>query len=236
MGTFHPNAQCQLKMEARLPLTPFFGHYTVPVNIDGRDYPMMVDTGAMKTMLTPAVINTLAPRTEQSQAQRVTGVDTDAQSQYAHIVPSLKLGPSEWKNLNVLTGMWPPPRLQTRPNAPVGLIGADVLSRYDVEFDFPAKQMTLYTAQDCLGWFAPWQGEYYEYFPQTVRHGLFVLPVALNGHQARAVLDTGATRTVVTKSVAFAAGVQPVALAQAPQQVSMGVQANAFRTTSTASI
>jgi predicted aspartyl protease len=230
MSTAHPNAECRLKMEARLPLTPFFGHYTTPVNIGGHSGPMMIDTGASKTTIMRSVADTLAPQTNHSQAQRVAGLGMENWSEYERIVPSLKFGTSEWTDLKVLTGNILPPRLLSAQNAPVGLIGADVLSRYDVDFDFPARQMTLYTAQNCLGWFAPWPGQYYEYFPQAVRRGIFVLPVALNGHAARAVLDTGAAHTMVTRSVAFAAGVQPIVLAQAPQRVNMGVQANAFRT------
>jgi|GEM_PF-1567793 len=230
MGTARPNAECRLKMEARLPLTPFAGRYTALVNIGGRDYPMLIDTGATKTMLRRDIADTLAPQTDYSQAQRVAGVGMENWSEYEHIVPSLKFGGSEWKGLKVLTATLLPPRLQALPGAPMGLIGTDLLSRYDVDFDFPARKMTLYTAQNCLGWFAPWPGEYYEYFPQKVMKGIFLLPVALNGHQARAVLDTGTTRTVVTRSVAIAAGVQPIVLTNAPQRLDTGVQANVFRT------
>ncbi|RQH02220.1 retroviral-like aspartic protease family protein [Paraburkholderia dinghuensis] len=206
MVTAHPNPECQLKMEARLPMTENSGHYIVPVSINGKDYPMIVDTGA-STSLTPAVADMMELATDNSSARRAAGIGTEVRSEYPRIVPSLKLGPSEWINLEVLTSDMLSAKMKAMQPPPVGLLGADVLSRYDVEFDFPARQMTLYTAQNCFGSFAPWQGRYFEYMPDPSRQHRFLLPVVLNGHPTDALLDTGATRSMVTKQSAFDAGV-----------------------------
>ena len=49
------NSACQLKLEAKLPMTESFRHYTVPVSIGGRAYPMLIDTGAEGTAIVPNV-------------------------------------------------------------------------------------------------------------------------------------------------------------------------------------
>jgi predicted aspartyl protease len=206
MNTAHPNPECHLKLEARLSMTEGFGHYMVPVNINGSDYPMIVDTGS-STSLTPAVADRMGLATDNGSARLAVGIGSDARPEYARIVPSLKLGPSEWTNLKVMTSDMMSARLKALQPPPVGLLGADVLSRYDVEFDFPARQMTLYTAQNCVGWYAPWQGPYFEYLPDPSTQHRFLLPVVLNGHAMDAVLATGASRSMVTKRTAFDAGV-----------------------------
>ncbi|WP_159444557.1 retroviral-like aspartic protease family protein [Paraburkholderia ribeironis] len=211
-------------------MTENSGHYMVPVNIGGKDYPMMVDTGAVKTALTPAAADMMGLDVDGRRAQRVAGIGGEAWSEYARIVPSLKLGPSEWINLKVLTADMLPAKLRAMQPPPVGLLGADVLSRYDVEFDFPAKQMTLYTAQNCFGWFVPWQGRYHEYFPDSAKQHLFLLAVVLNGHPIHAMLDTGASRSLVTKRAALNANVDEQALNQFPAAFGTGFGGTAVTT------
>ena len=96
--------------------------------------------------------------------------------------------------------------LKSAPNdteAPVGILGADVLSRYDLDVDFPNRTMTLYTAQGCIAQFLPWQGRYFEYAAESQpgsKHR-FVIPVTLNGQKLDAILSTGTWRTLVKRSV-----------------------------------
>ena len=96
--------------------------------------------------------------------------------------------------------------------APVGLLGADILSQYDVEFDFPKGTMTFWSVAGCGDRFVPWQGRFSEFHPQRTGHNAFVIPVTINGHQLQALLDTGSDATSVTYNAALAAGVTPDAI------------------------
>jgi len=229
MGVARPNAECQLQMIARLPLIESFGHYMVPVGIGGKEYLMVVDTGATATALTPAAADMMRLGVNLGADLRVGGLG-GTRSERARIVPSLKLGPAEWVNLKVAVADMLPGKLMAMQPSLVGLLGADALSRYDVEFDFPAKQMTLYTARNCSGWFVPWQGRYYAYTPDGAQHHRFLLPVALNGRPMRAVLDTGASRSMVTKRAALNAGLSEPALNQLHASSGTGFGGKAFTT------
>jgi len=229
MGEARPNPECQLKMAARLPLIEGAGHYMVAVSINGKEYLMEVDTGSTMTSVTPAAADMLGLGVDTGPAQRIASAG-ETWSEHARIVPSFKLGPSEWLNLRVLTADMLHGKVAPMQPQLIGLIGTDVLSRYDVEFDFPAKQMTLYTAHGCSGWFVPWQGRYYQYSPESPKPHRFLLPVKLNGHPMRAVLDTGAAQSLVTKRAASVAGLDEQTLNKLHSAPGTGFGKTAFTT------
>jgi predicted aspartyl protease len=215
------NSACQLKLEAKLPMTESFRHYTVPVSIGGRAYPMLIDTGAEGTAIVPNVADEWHLSEDTSSAARWKGVG-GASSQYLRILPSLKLGSSEWVDLRVAALPILSPEQLAQASPPVGMLGANVLNRYDVELDFPARTVSLYTASGCLGRFAPWKGDFQAYSAQKTPSNRFILRISLNGHPVRALLDTGATSSVVTLAAAGAAGVDSVALSRDPRSSGSG--------------
>jgi len=83
-----------------------------------------------------------------------------------------------------------------------GLLGGDVWRRFDVDLDLPARTATLYRAQACRRAAPPWPG------PSVAIAGLagpptrLLLPVALDGHGAAAVFDTGAQVSGVSNRLA----------------------------------
>src|SRR5471032_2872489 len=216
------SSTCQLKLEATLPMTKVLSHYTVPVDIDGHSYPMMVDSGAERTTLEPAIADAWHLAEDSDHATTTTGVGGSVGYEYPRIIPSLKIGSSEWIDLRVPAVSIGVPTPEAQASTPVGILGADVLSRYDVEFDFPARTLSLYTASGCLGRFAPWQGEYQAYSADKTRGNRFILNVALNGHPLRAYVDTGTDLSLVTTEAAGLAGVDSVALAQDTQSSGTG--------------
>ncbi|CAN7540953.1 retroviral-like aspartic protease family protein [Caballeronia sp. LjRoot34] len=213
---------CQLKREATLPMTKVLTHYTVPVDIDGNVYPMMVDSGAERTTLEQGVVDTLHLAEDSDHASETKGVAGSVGYQYPRILPSLKLGSSEWIDLRVLVAPSGTVAPGAQASALAGVLGADVMSRYDVELDFPALTMSLYTATGCLGRFAPWQGDYQAYSADKTRGNRFILHVALNGRPLRAYVDTGTGVSLVTTAAADLAGVDSVALAHDPQSSGTG--------------
>lgn len=197
----HPDPTCQLTKDAEIPMSFRGGHYIVSVDIGGHPYPMVLGIGTDKTALSPGVIQALGLAEDSRRANVVSGLGSTA-SEYPHIVSSLKFGSSEWTNLPVLTI----DVLKHAPGdteEPAGILGADVLSRYDLDVDFPNRRMTLYTAQGCIAQFLPWQGRYFEYAakPQPSSKHRFIIPVTLNGQKLDAILSTGTWRTLVKRSV-----------------------------------
>ena len=213
---------CQLKLEATLPMTKVLSHYTVPVDIDGHSYPMMLDSGAERTALEPSTADALHLAEDMDQASESKGIGGSVGYEYPRIIPSLKIGSSEWIDLRVPAVSIGVAAPDAQASAPVGILGADVLSRYDVEFDFPARTLSLYTASGCLGRFAPWQGAYQAYSADKTPGNRFILNLALNGHSLRAYVDTGTDLSLVTTEAAGLAGVDSVALAQDTQSSGTG--------------
>ncbi|QIN63400.1 gag-polyprotein putative aspartyl protease [Caballeronia sp. SBC1] len=216
------SSACQLKLEATLPMTKVLSHYTVPVDIDGHSYPMMVDSGAERTSLEPGIADSLHLAEDSDHASETKGVGGSVGYEYPRIIPSLKLGSSEWIDLRVLAVSSGAVAPEAQASSPVGILGANVLSRYDVEFDFPGRTLSLYTASGCIGRFAPWQGDYQAYSADKTRGNRFILNVALNGHPLRAYVDTGTDLSLVTTAAADLAGVDSVALAHDPQSSGSG--------------
>ena len=225
------NSACQLKLEAKLPLTKGFYRYTVPVEIGGRTYPMLADTGADGSAIVPKIADEWQLGQDMSRAARLKGFGS-ASSQYLRIIPSLKLGSSEWVDLRVATLPVVSPEELAQPSPPVGILGADVLRRFDVEFDFPARTVSLYTASGCLGKFAPWKGDFQAYSAQKTPSNRFILTLSLNGHPVRALLATGSVTSLVTTAAASAAGVDSVALSRGPRATGSdthGTQVTAYQ-------
>jgi len=216
------SSTCQLKLEATLPMTKVLSHYTVPVDIDGHSYPMMVDSGAERTSLEPGIADSLHLAEDSDHASTSRGVGGSVDYAYPRIIPSLKIGSSEWIDLRVLAVSNSAAVPEAQASAPVGILGANVLSRYDVEFDFPGRTMLLYTATGCMGRFAPWQGDYQAYSTDKTRGNQFILNLALNGHPLRAYVATGAGVSLVTTAAADLAGVDSAALARDPQSSGSG--------------
>ncbi|SFI76834.1 retropepsin-like aspartic protease [Paraburkholderia megapolitana] len=223
----HPDPTCQLTKNAEIQMTVRGGHFIVPVDIGGHSYPMVLGTDTDRTALTPDAIRTLALVEDSRQANVVNGLAGSA-SEYPYTVPSLKFGPSEWVNLSVLA-INMPKGASIDAEQPIGILGADVLSRYDLDVDFPNRTMTLYTAQECIAQFLPWKGRYFEYAaqPQSSSKHRFVIPATLNGQSIHGLLSTGSVRTLVKRSIlAKIGGIRVAQLTFAPSSTGNSQSAN----------
>jgi predicted aspartyl protease len=192
--------ECRLARNAEIPLSFRGGHYTVPVDIGGHAYPMVLGIGTDRTAFSPDAIRMLGLTEDARQASVISGLN-GARSTYPYFLPSLKFGTEEWSHLSVLP-MNLPMGSPGDVTAPIGILGADVLSRYDLDIDFPNRTITLYTAQGCIAQFLPWQGRYFEYAAksQLQANHRFVIPVTLNGRKIDAILSTGSVRTLIKRA------------------------------------
>jgi predicted aspartyl protease len=178
---------CHLTKQAEVPIEYFQRHYVTTVSLNGHRVRMMIDTGASKSAL----------------------LFDEIDAQHPVLINSIKVGDLEWLDVTV-TGL--ASTSMGAGEAPVGLLGADILSQYDVEFDFPKGTMTFWSVARCGDRFVPWQGRFSEFHPQRTGHNAFVIPATINGHQLQALLDTGSDATSVTYNAALAAGVTPDAI------------------------
>jgi hypothetical protein len=130
------------------------------------------------------------------------------------------------ENYDVLTANIERPERENDASAPVGIVGTDLLSRFDVELDFPNHRMTLYRVSSCAGNFIPWSGHYDTFMASITAHKAFVIPVFLNGKPVRAVVDTGSNESSLSLDGARAAGVDAQTLASEPGDTFFGSKGN----------
>ncbi|MDM0114952.1 retropepsin-like aspartic protease [Variovorax sp. J22R133] len=199
------------------------GHFVVPALINGKSpVPFLPDTGAQRSAIDADVAAQLELPKLGEQPRRMTGTDGVPGRAYFDVTAdrfafadmtqrAVRMAVSE------LSG--------GRPNGIRGIIGAELLSRYDVEFDFPGKRLNLYRVSDCskgsrallLPWLQP-----YDTVPLKVSDmHILSLPVTLDGKTLELALDTGATSTKIAMDAAARVGIDVERLkAEAPRSSS----------------
>ncbi|HEX4105452.1 MAG TPA: retropepsin-like aspartic protease [Rhizomicrobium sp.] len=204
----------QLVQRASLDMTRTRGDIIfVPVTVNGTDMHMLVDTGGGISSVSAKTATELKlPRLDS----RVKTLDMrgNASRQFVEL-ESFALGPLKGKNVDLM--IWPD------PNAPFdGLIAGDLLSRYDVEFNFVTGKMNIFSQDHCEGKVIYWPATALAVVPFSMarrangnpeeRATINILPdthirvpVALDGKNFSAIVDTGASITTMSAATAKAA-------------------------------
>jgi predicted aspartyl protease len=205
----HDPNDCYLERAAEMPVRMASGAILVPVRIDGTATEMMLDTGASSSLLSEEA----APRlglAEDNRQTLITGVGGAAVSRHAR-VRSLEVGGQTWTSLSL-----PIVRLAhkfTGAPLPAGILGADRLSEFDVELDFPHGQMRLWHVAHCGGDFVRWSLPHYVVPLARHSQNQMIAPAEINGHKVTALVDWGAAGTTVTGWFTTSLGVTPEMLA-----------------------
>ena len=204
---------CRLQPVADLPVTLDGNRLETMAKVDGADTTLLLDTGAEQTVLTAATAAALHLPRSQHSASRLAGVGGVVTN--ADVYADLDLG-----------GVGVRRRLAVADIPGLGgLVGADVLGDYDLELDLPGRRVRLWRAPGCGAADLPWTGPRVTVPVDVTGGGLLRVGALLDGLAVPALLDSGASRSVVQ---ADAAGVTPGALAADPASVSRGVDGGAI--------
>ena len=214
---------CTVDLLARLPLSASRGRFSAPVNLDGQDVQMMVDTGAQRAALSPRAADRLGLAVDSGKTFRTNGVGGRSVPEHPRVVGQVRLGPVMWPRYGMQAVDSLPPPGPDDATAPEGIVGADMLSSFDVELDFPGRTMRLFSVVGCGGTFATLSG-YDALTPLEGPRNLFVIPVTVNGAKLRALIDTGANASILGRSAARAAGVDAAALKNDLEGTSTGTR------------
>lgn len=200
------SAACRLTEVAQMALTPLGKHFVVPATIDGVPRPMIVDTGSEVTLLTATAANDLGLKPDLDSAARpVVGVgQTTGDAHPNVVVPSLGFGDLVFRDRSTAVATMDS---GGKPeNDAVGLLGDDILSQFDVEFDFPGQTLTFYRAFGCYDTFLPWNGDFTA-VPFSHRRAKIAIDVVLNNERTHAIVDTGNNLSFVSRSASALWGV-----------------------------
>lgn len=184
--------QCGLKRFARMDMTmESDGRIAVPMNVEGRSVMMMIDTGGYVSDLTPSEVGVLgltaidaAEPVERGFGGRIINKTVD--------VPDVDLGGLKAPKLQLLVG-WDFHDL----SGVAGTLAPDILRNYDVDFDFAHASFSLFSHDHCEGQVVYWTtGPHGRVAFKFDDSGHIAVPVLLDGHEIRAIVDTGATDTI----------------------------------------
>jgi predicted aspartyl protease len=192
-------AACTLTKVAEMPLEALGAHYAVPVQIGDVTRLMIVDTGAAFTALKSSVASELklTPDPSLAQVRAAIGVGQTKAQVYPNVIPSvLAFGDLVYRDRSTVVSNVDDGNTPEKDSA--GFLGDDILSQFDVEFDFPAKKLTFYRPSDCFETFTPWTGNYSS-IPLVHKQEKIVIDVVLNEERTRAIVDTGASLSVVSR-------------------------------------
>jgi predicted aspartyl protease len=226
------DASCGAERLGSLPMRLERGALLVPVALGQRLVLMILDTGAERTILDPVETERFGYREDPARVSRLVGVGGRMPPRHDVTVPQLTFGDLRFNNLAVAVGETP---LFGRGAPVVGLIGGDILGPLDLDFDFAAGRLALYHVPSCSTDPIPWSASASRL--QTIRHGrLTVIEVELDGTPLTAVIDTGATRSVLLADAADRIGLRSEYMLSIPSSsgegiggLPMGLHAHRFR-------
>jgi len=170
----------------------------VPVIIEGSAKSMIVDIGAPLSTIDPQVASELHLVTHRV---RQGAMFTSRGQQFTEManIRQLQIGTMHAADLKFLLY---PARLSAGSDI-AGLLGADFLRHYDIDLDFAARKLNLFSQNHCPGKVVYWRADAVAVVPMhVVDSGHIIVPLTLDGHAFSAVFDTGAFGTILTLEAA----------------------------------
>ena len=213
-----PNA-CAPERVAEIPVRIVHGAALVPVRVDGTEAEMMLDTAA-STLLSEEVAARLGLAEDTSRKTWITSIGGVTIARHVR-VRSLEIGGQTSASLNL-----PVARAGHKFKEPplfAGILGADQLSKFDIELNLPRGRVTFWRVAHCAGDFVRWNEPHYA-IPLTRDYQNHMIAAArIDGHDVNAYVDWGASATTVLSWFSANLGITPEMLASEPLIASIGV-------------
>ena len=206
-SAFGAASSCKMVRLAEWPVQTKRNALIVDGAINGKSVGVMLDTGAGNTQILRSAAVQLGLTRESIGNFRQFGVggETDVE---VTVVDEFKIGESKRRNWSMFVAG------ENDLGGDVGVIlGEDFFRKVDVEFDLAHNMVRLYEPKDCEGVsLAYWTQErpsVADIAPVDETRPQIVVTVLINGRQVRALLDSGASTSVLDKYEAAQAGVTP---------------------------
>jgi predicted aspartyl protease len=173
------------------------GGVSVPITISGQSVNLLVDTGAIFSMLTEQTVARLGLQKLNTFGSYETMFGGKKVVFYVE-TKDVNLGglKADHMPMQVL------PEGVT-PDDVGGLLGPNIMRHYDVDFDFANAKFNFFSPEHCAGKVVYWTTTP----PAAIRIGIdqvghIVVPVVIDGHEIYAAIDTGASRSVLSLELA----------------------------------
>jgi len=191
-------AKCSLGRYATLPITiDDAGGVTVPLKVEDQVQNMLIDTGGVFSMLNESTAARLKLRPEIITMgwMKMFG----GRKLYHYVVAhSMEIAGARVRDRQfvLLPNDFLPPGVD-------GILGPDILQVFDVDFDFAAGKVGLFSHDHCPGKVVYWTHDpYAEILFKLDEERHIKIDVQLDGQEVPAILDTGAFRSAMSLETA----------------------------------
>ncbi|HEX4295371.1 MAG TPA: retropepsin-like aspartic protease [Rhizomicrobium sp.] len=170
------------------------GRVFVPAQIDGTPQNMLVDTGAFFSLLTENAVDALHLTRHSS---KLLLVNVAGKNTRTSVTASFALGNLRADSVDfavAFDGL----NFDRDLAGSGGVLGGNMLTDYDLDFDFANKKLNLISRKHCEGKVVYWPAGTVAVVPIKVTDEFHIqVPVQLDGHDYTALLDTGAAYTIL---------------------------------------
>jgi len=169
------------------------GGVSVPITISGQSVSLLVDTGAIFSMLTEETVQRLGLKKFNTFGSGETMFGGKKIVYYVD-TSDVNLGglKAEHMPMQVLPE-------GTVPNDIGGILGPNIMRHYDVYFDFASAKFNLFSQEHCEGKVVYWTTTSAAAINIGIdQEGHIVVPVVVDGREIKATIDTGASRSVLS--------------------------------------
>jgi predicted aspartyl protease len=197
-------AACQLLQVGELQVSMRGNTPLIPATIDGHAVQMMVDTGAARSMIWRSKAQEFNLRISSS-AMKFYGVG-GADEAGVVLVKDLALAGGTAHNVLLYAAGRGNPFADS-----AGILGEDMLSKWDVEYDLSAGKIRLFKPKDCEGdQVAYWARAYFMAKLVNGPAGTNWLEanVSLDGHQIVAMFDSGSALSTISSKALVQTGIK----------------------------
>ncbi len=219
-------ADCLMNRVAQLPITLWRDKLYVPVVVDGTTVMMFIDTGAAVTTVSKETAESLHLPRDFDNTVDVFGVGGKESHLYIAHTQSLMLGAVKVTDKPVPIAAFG--ELLADGSAAGGLVGADILSHFDLDIDINHRQLGLWNVAGCDEVKPDWGGMTSSSDITVAPSRHVVVPVKLGGVSVNLLLDTGSPGLVVSTRAAARAGATPEMLEESRPLRGHGVNDAAF--------
>jgi predicted aspartyl protease len=174
-----------LQMKNTIKLEPAAGGVMlVPITLNGREKKFLLDTGGGLNSVSEQVVQELKLVDYHSRYHTVD-LHGNASDSFVQ-VESVILGRAQGGGI----------QFQVAPNLPFdGILSTGIFLHDDVDIDFGAKRLNLFSTDHCPGRVVYWPHAALSVVPVSLERGHIEVPVSLDGHSLTATLDTGSSLT-----------------------------------------
>jgi predicted aspartyl protease len=208
------HAACVTHRVASVPLTLWRNKLLLPVMVNGSAEVMALDTGAGTSVLSEEAAGRLNILHDFDHHADLRGAGGAESALFIGQIDRLGVGEVQFSRMVAPIVRLPERDWNNRPLA--GLLGADVLSKFDVDLDIQGGQLALWQESGCDTEPPPWDADAQAVSIELDAGHHIEIPMKVDGVDLSAMLDTGAESLVLTMRAGMRAGATEDALDSDP--------------------